>query len=167
MSCWIMPSHFGSGYLPDPAGFSTPCSGARWRTYAAAPPPVSSLLNRMNRTERSVSTSAGTPRCRVAAASTCSAAPCRHAARGIDLVGRVVPELAAVVLVLDALRVRATIGLELRFDPVDGGAIAIGTLPAVAELRQPFDRRLVPVEVEPRDHRPHRIGCGVLRRAAT
>ena len=29
MSCWIMPSHFGSGYFPDPAGSSLPCSALR------------------------------------------------------------------------------------------------------------------------------------------
>ena len=34
-----------------------PCSAERCLTYAAAPPPVSSLLKRMNRIERSVSTS--------------------------------------------------------------------------------------------------------------
>src|SRR6185437_2658251 len=36
MSCWIMPSHFGSGYLPDPAGSSLPCSASRCATYAVA-----------------------------------------------------------------------------------------------------------------------------------
>src|ERR1035437_4337645 len=31
MSCWIMPSHFGSGYSPDPAGSSFPWSA--WRSF--------------------------------------------------------------------------------------------------------------------------------------
>ena len=52
-----MPIHLGSGYLPEPAGLSMPWSGERCRAYAAAPPPVSSLLKRMNRIERSVCTS--------------------------------------------------------------------------------------------------------------
>jgi hypothetical protein len=31
MSCWIIPSHFGSGNLPDPDGFSLPCRSLRSR----------------------------------------------------------------------------------------------------------------------------------------
>src|ERR1051325_135502 len=45
MSCWIMPSHFGSGYFPDPGGFSLPCRSCRCAMYArAACDPVSSLF---------------------------------------------------------------------------------------------------------------------------
>ena len=29
MSCWIIPSHLGSGYFPEPFGSSIPCSFAR------------------------------------------------------------------------------------------------------------------------------------------
>jgi len=29
--------------------------------------------------------------------------------------------------------------LQLRLDPIDGGAVAIRALPAIAELRQPLD----------------------------
>ncbi len=37
MSCWIIPSHFGSGYFPEPGGFSFPCSAWRCAMYARAP----------------------------------------------------------------------------------------------------------------------------------
>ena len=58
MSCWIMPSHLGSGYFFDPAGDSFPCSAWRCSTYARAPlRPVSSLFQRMKRIDRSVWTS--------------------------------------------------------------------------------------------------------------
>ena len=53
-----MPSHFGSGYRPEPGGSSLPCRSLRWSTYARAPfNPVSSLFQRANRIERSVCTS--------------------------------------------------------------------------------------------------------------
>ena len=63
----------------------------------------------------------------------------------------------AVYIVRDALRVRAAVALELRFDPVDRGAIALGALAAIAELRQSLDRRLVLLEVEPADQLANRI----------
>src|ERR1019366_773430 len=47
----------------------------------------------------------------------------------------------------------------LRLDPVDRGAVAIGALDAITELREPLDRGLVLLEVEARDH-----GLGVLAR---
>ena len=49
--------------------------------------------------------------------------------------------------------VGAAVALELRFDPVDGGAVAIGALTAIAELRQALYRGLVLLELEPADHR--------------
>jgi hypothetical protein len=64
-----------------------------------------------------------------------------------------------IVDVFDALG-RAAVALQLRLDPVDCRAIAIGALPAIAELRQAFDRRSVSFEVEPFDQRLHRIGRG-------
>ncbi len=58
MSCWIMPSHFGSGYRPEPGGFSLPCSGPRCSAYARLPfRPVSSLFHNTKRIDRSVTTS--------------------------------------------------------------------------------------------------------------
>ena len=58
MSCWIIPSHLGSGYLPEPTGFSFPCRSLRWSTYACAPfKPVSSLFQSTKRIDRSVTTS--------------------------------------------------------------------------------------------------------------
>ena len=56
------------------------------------------------------------------------------------------------VFVLDPLG-RAAVALELCFDPVDRGAVAIGALPPIAELRQALDRRLVAFEIEPLDQR--------------
>src|SRR5262245_41477965 len=58
MSCWIMPSHFGSGYFPDPGGSSLPCRSLRCSTYAPAPlVPLSSLFHSAKRIDRSVRTS--------------------------------------------------------------------------------------------------------------
>ena len=62
------------------------------------------------------------------------------------------------VVVRDPLG-RAAVALELRLDPVDRGAVAIGALAAIAELRQPLDRRLVLFEIEAADQRLHRIGA--------
>jgi hypothetical protein len=51
-------------------------------------------------------------------------------------------------VVCHSLGVGAAVALELRLDPVVRGAIAIRALPAVAELRQPLDGRLVTLEIE-------------------
>jgi hypothetical protein len=64
-----------------------------------------------------------------------------------------------VVHVLDAFGGTA-VAFELGFDPVDRRAIAIRALTPIAELREPFDRRLVLLEVEPSDQRAHRIRRG-------
>ena len=61
------------------------------------------------------------------------------------------------VVVLDAFRVRAAVALELRLDPVDGGAVAIGSLTAIAELRQALDRGLVLFQIESADEHPYRV----------
>src|SRR5207237_970037 len=53
------------------------------------------------------------------------------------------------IVVVDPLRVRAARALELRLDPVDGRAVAIGPLTPIAELRQSVDRGLVLVQIEP------------------
>src|SRR5262249_25682659 len=67
-----------------------------------------------------------------------------------------------IVDVLDAIG-RAPIALQLRLDPVDGCAISIGSLAAITELGQPFDGRLVFLEVETIDERLDRIGRLALR----
>src|SRR5205085_2440063 len=94
---------------------------------------------------------------RVASTSTTSTTTSRRGigriADRVDTVGRVVAQLPSVVLVLDPLGVRAAVALELRFDPVHCRAVAIGALPAITELGQALDRRLVPVEIEARDDR--------------
>jgi hypothetical protein len=54
---------------------------------------------------------------------------------------------------VDAFGVGATIGFELRLDPIDGGAVSVGTFPAVAEFGQRLDGRLVALQVEPSDKR--------------
>ena len=62
------------------------------------------------------------------------------------------------VVVLEAFDVRAAVALELRFDPVDGLAIAIRSLPPIAELRQPLDGGLVAFQIEPVDENFYWIG---------
>ena len=69
------------------------------------------------------------------------------------------PRAAGRIVILQAGRVRAAVVLELGFDPVDRSTIAGGALPAVAELREPFDRRLVFLEVQASDQDPYRIDC--------
>jgi hypothetical protein len=58
----------------------------------------------------------------------------------------------------------AAIALELRFDPIDGGAIAVSALPPVAELGQGLDRRFVFFEIEPSGEHRDRIACHRLLR---
>jgi hypothetical protein len=52
------------------------------------------------------------------------------------------------VVVVNALGVGAAVALELRFDPVDGGAVAVGALAAVAELGEAFDGGLVALQFQ-------------------
>jgi hypothetical protein len=54
-------------------------------------------------------------------------------------------------VVLKAFDVCAGITFELGFDPVDGLAIAIRSLPPIAELRQPLDGGLISFQIEPID----------------
>src|SRR5262249_32221019 len=61
------------------------------------------------------------------------------------------------ILVRDALHVLAAIALELRFDPIDGVAIALRPLAPIAKLREPRDRRFVLLQVEALDERANRI----------
>src|SRR5262249_24697742 len=56
------------------------------------------------------------------------------------------------VCVRDPLRIRASVALELLFDPIEGVPVALRALSTVAELRQSFDGRLVLGEREPADH---------------
>ncbi len=64
--------------------------------------------------------------------------------------------LRRAVLVLDASGIAAE-ALQLVFDPVDRCAIAIRSLPPIAEFGQAFDRGLVPVQIEPSDQDPDRV----------
>ena len=59
--------------------------------------------------------------------------------------------------VRNPLDIRAPIALELRLDPVERGAVARRSLPAIAELREPFDRRLVLFKIEATDQGLDRI----------
>src|SRR5882757_5194164 len=52
------------------------------------------------------------------------------------------------IRVFEPRSIRTTITFELSLDPIDGGPIAIGTLAAIAEQREAFDRGLVFLEVE-------------------
>jgi hypothetical protein len=53
---------------------------------------------------------------------------------------------------------RAAVAFQLGLNPIDRGAIAIGTLAPVAELGQSLDRGFVPFEVEAVNQRTNRIG---------
>jgi hypothetical protein len=52
---------------------------------------------------------------------------------------------------------RAAVAFQLCFDPIDCRTVSVRPLPAIAELRQPFDRRFVLFEIEAVDQRLHRI----------
>src|SRR5207247_2817512 len=52
---------------------------------------------------------------------------------------------------------RVAEALQLAFDPVDSGAVAIGPLAPVAERGQAPDRGLVPLQIETSDQHPHRV----------
>ncbi len=58
----------------------------------------------------------------------------------------------------------AAVALELRLDPVDGLAVALGALPPIPELRQALDGGLVAFEVQPGDESPDRVRRGGSRR---
>src|SRR5438552_6712675 len=64
------------------------------------------------------------------------------------------------IVVLQAGDVGAAVAPELDLDPVHRGAVPVGALAPVAELGEAFDRRLVLLEVEPRDQ----LGDGILCR---
>src|ERR1051326_5816352 len=73
-------------------------------------------------------------------------------------------DLPAGELVMDSLGVGATVALELGLDPIHRGAVSLSALAAIAELREPADRRLVPLEIEPAGELPDRIVWLGLRR---
>jgi hypothetical protein len=82
-------------------------------------------------------------------------APCCRRSSTTTSAGRAACPLAAaaaarLVDVLHALG-DAPVALELRFDPGDRVSIPLRALTPVAELRQPFDRGFVALEVEPID----------------
>ena len=70
-----------------------------------------------------------------------------------------------IVLIRDALDVLASVLFKLRLDPIDGVAIALRALPAIAELRQSLDGVLVSLEVEAIDEGLYRVVRRVGRRA--
>src|SRR5262249_40573370 len=91
-----------------------------------------------------------------AAATTASVArrtrACCCVLRGIGIVAGCAAASSArwrCVLVVDALGVGAAVALELRFDPIDGGAVAVGALAAVAEFGETPDGGFVFRQVEP------------------
>ena len=57
---------------------------------------------------------------------------------------------------------RTSVAFELRFNPVDGFAVAFGSLTTISELREPLQRCLVPIEIEPADEHLDR-GVGPRR----
>ena len=60
---------------------------------------------------------------------------------------------------------RATVAREFARDPFDRGPVAVRALPAVAELGEPLDGRLVALEIEPPDQRADGIAASPLRRS--
>ena len=62
------------------------------------------------------------------------------------------------VVVLEPFRICAAVAFELGFDPVDGLAVAVRSLAAVAELRQPLDGGLVAFQIEAIDENFYGIG---------
>jgi hypothetical protein len=54
---------------------------------------------------------------------------------------------------MNAFGVGAAVGLELRFDPINGRAVSVGIFAAVTELGQSLDGRLIVRQVEPSDQR--------------
>src|SRR5215831_8108176 len=65
------------------------------------------------------------------------------------------PRRRSVIKISDALRVGATVALELSLDPIEGRAVAIRALLPIAELCQAFDRCFVPLQVKATDKRLH------------
>ena len=57
------------------------------------------------------------------------------------------------IIICNALGVRAAVALELRFDPIDRGAVPVRSLPPVAEFRQAADGRSIVRQVEPAGQR--------------
>ncbi len=55
--------------------------------------------------------------------------------------------------------VLATVCAQLRLDPIDGGAIAIGPLAAVTEASESFNGRFVALEVQA----GHELSRGIIR----
>ena len=62
--------------------------------------------------------------------------------------------------VFHTLGVGAAVAFQLRFDPVDSGAIAIGAFEPIAELGEPLDRGFVTIEVEATDESLHGVAGG-------
>jgi hypothetical protein len=61
---------------------------------------------------------------------------------------------------VNALRVRTSVALQLRFNPIDRGPIAIRALFPVAEFGQAANRRFIARQVQPAHHRLNRIVVG-------
>ena len=66
----------------------------------------------------------------------------------------------------EPLGVGASVAFELCLDPRDGVTIAFRALPAIAELRQSFDRALVSLEIEAIDEGLYRVVRRIGRRSA-
>jgi hypothetical protein len=61
---------------------------------------------------------------------------------------------------MNALSIGTAVTLELRFNPVDGCAVAVGSLAAVSKIGYAADRRFIALQVEPRNQGPDRIVIG-------
>jgi hypothetical protein len=92
-------------------------------------------------------------------------APCCRRSSTTTSAGRAACPLAAAARLVDILHALGDtpVALELRFDPGDGVSIPLRALTPVAELRQPFDRGFVALEVEPVDQNLREVRRGWLR----
>ena len=99
----------------------------------------------LGRSRRNAGVGSAAPRPAPAAATSLSASAAAAGALRFELLVR---EPARVRRVVRDAAGFAAVTLELRLDPVHRFAVALGPFAAVAELRQPLDRRLVLLEVE-------------------
>ena len=97
-------------------------------------------------------------------------AAARATRTGVGVGGTAAPATAARIrgrrleVIADALRVGAAVAFELRFNPVEGGAVAVRALTAIAELRQAFNRGFIAFQIEASGEGRKGIRSGWFRR---
>ena len=146
---------------------AVPVSGAAAGARADAEAAASTLVVRWTDTDHTTNgTLRTTSATRTAAASRITTAPPPFGGIGIAAATSPSSGVRRRVFVDDSLGVRAAIALELSFDPVDSIAISLRALATIAELCQSFDRRLVFLQLEARNHR-FDLGRASIERRST